>query len=66
MVLALVLTSLTGCGQKNPGSASGSGGGSSSSSGDSSTVEPVDLSQVTDPWLTTAGISGDTVVAQVG
>ena len=61
MVLALVLTSLTGCGQKNPGSASGSGGGSSSS-----TVEPVDLSQVTDPWLTTAGISGDTVVAQVG
>ena len=66
LVLALVLTSLTGCGQKNPGSASGSGGGSNSSSGDSSTVEPVDLSQVTDPWLTTAGISGDTVVAQVG
>lgn len=58
--LVLALTAFTGC--------SGNGGGSSSSnsSSSSSQVEPMDLSSVTDPFLATAGISGDTVVATAG
>ena len=57
--LALTLSALSGC--------QGDGGSSQSSSGSSSSqVEPMDLSQVTDPYLATAGIPGDTVVATVG
>lgn len=57
--LVLALTAFTGCGAK---------GGSSSSSGDgsSSQVQAMDLSSVTDPFLSAAGLSGDTVVATAG
>lgn len=57
--LVMTLTALTGC---QPGE-------QTSSSGSTSTpvvVEPMDLSQVTDPFLATAGIAGNTVVATVG
>ncbi len=62
--LALAMTMavglLTGCGKKDDGESS------SSSSSQISAVEPMDLSNVTDPYLATAGIAGDTVVAKVG
>ena len=51
--LALTLTALSGC----------QNGASSSSS---QREEPIDLASVTDPYLTTAGLSGDTVVARAG
>lgn len=51
--LALTLTALSGC---------QNGASSSSSQGE----EPIDLASVTDPYLTTAGLSGDTVVAHAG
>ena len=51
--LALTLTALSGC---------QNGASSSSSQGE----EPIDLASVTDPYLTTAGLSGDTVVARAG
>lgn len=57
--LVLALTAFTGCGAKNDSS-------SSSSDGSSSQVQAMDLSSVTDPFLSTAGLSGDTVVATVG
>ena len=63
---ALILAfSLTACGKD--GGSSGSGA-SSSAAGSTSSSEPitVDLDAVTDVFLTTAGIPGDTVVAQVG
>ena len=50
--LALTLTALSGC----------QSGASSSSQEDA----PIDLASVTDPYLTTAGLSGDTVVARAG
>ena len=54
--LVLALTAFTGCGAK----------GGNSSDGSSSQVQAMDLSSVTDPFLSTAGLSGDTVVATVG
>lgn len=51
--LALTLTALSGC----------QNGTSSSSSQEE---EPIDLTSVTDPYLTTAGLAGDTVVARAG
>ena len=51
--LALTLTALSGC---------QNGASSSSSQGE----EPIDLASVTDHYLTTAGLSGDTVVARAG
>ena len=57
--LVLALTAFTGCGAKG-------GSSSSSSDGSSSQVQAMDLSSVTDPFLSTAGLSGDTVVATVG
>lgn len=57
--LVLALTAFTGC--------SGNGGSSSSSAdGSSSQTQTIDLSSVTDPFLSTAGIAGDTVVATAG
>ena len=53
--LALSLAVLSGC---------QSGSSSSSSSGQE--PAPIDLASVTDPYLATAGISGDTVVARAG
>lgn len=57
--LALALTAFTGCSGNSSGSSSSSGDGSSSQ------VEAMDLSSVTDPYLATAGLAGDTVVATV-
>ena len=70
LALALVML-LSGCGQKAPGAVSGSAGGSASgagsgSTGDVSQTAPMDLAQVTDPWLATAGLTGDSVVARIG
>ena len=68
LALVLALSALTGCGQKGPGSSSttGSSSGSGSGSEDLSQTAPMDLSEVTDPYLAAAGISGDTVVARLG
>lgn len=67
LTLALGASLLAGCSKgKNPsGDASGSGGASSSGSA-ASEVEPMDLTGVTDPYLATAGLAGDTVVATIG
>ena len=67
---ALAASCLTGCGSS--GSASSSAASSNPSFADSSSApsvsipETIDLSTVTDPFLATAGIEGDTVVATVG
>lgn len=60
LALALGVSLFAGC--------SKSGDGSSSSGASSSAVEvqPMDLTGVTDPYLATAGLAGDTVVAKVG
>ena len=59
--LALGASLLTGCSKGADGS------GSQSSSGDSSSdVQAMDLTDVTDPYLATAGVAGDTVVGTVG
>lgn len=57
LALALSLAALSGC---------QSGGQSSGAESSAVLTDPVDLSTVTDLYLTTAGIPGDTVVAQVG
>lgn len=62
LALALGASLLSGCSKGD----SSSGSGSASGSADTSGVEPMDLSGVTDPFLATAGLSGDTVVATVG
>ncbi|MCI9242316.1 MAG: hypothetical protein HFF43_02910 [Lawsonibacter sp.] len=70
LALALALA-LSGCGKtpggapgSSSGSASGSGSGSDSSGG-SSQVIPMELSQVTDPYLATSGFAGGEVVAKI-
>ena len=65
--LLLALSALSGC---QSGTSSSSADASSSAQADASTpdavqVEPMDLTGVTDPYLATAGIPGNTVVAQV-
>ena len=61
LALALGASLLTGCSKGADGS------GSQSSAGDSSSdVQAMDLTDVTDPYLATAGIAGDTVVGTVG
>ena len=67
MAFVLGASLLSGCGGGG-GSSSGSGDGSgaSSSGTETETVEPMDLSAVTDPYLATAGVAGDTVVATAG
>jgi len=60
LAAALCVTCLTGC---------NSGGAASSSAADAPSAnipESIDLSTVTDPFLTTSGVSGDTVVGSVG
>ena len=64
LTCALGLTLLSGCaGGDSSSSSSGSADGSDTSA---SQVEPMDLTGVTDPYLATAGLAGDTVVATVG
>ncbi len=63
---ALSLSLLAGCKSGDPAGSSSSSGSSSSGSS-SQTEEPtLDLTGVTDPYLATAGVAGDTVVAQTG
>ena len=66
LALALVtaLTALTGCGGQGNNSSSGSAGGSGS--GSSSQAAPMDLEQITDPYLSVSGLAGDEVVAKLG
>lgn len=60
LALVMTLSTLSGCG------GSGAGSSSSSSSSSSSQAQGMDLTGVTDPYLATAGMAGDTVVAKVG
>ena len=62
---ALAASCLTGCGSTSSG-ASSSADASASSTPSVSIPETIDVTTVTDPFLTTAGIEGDTVVATVG
>lgn len=64
---ALSLSLLAGCKSGDPAGSSSDCSSSSSSGSSSQTEEPtLDLTGVTDPYLATAGVAGDTVVAQAG
>lgn len=64
---ALSLFLLAGCKSGDPAGSSSDRSSSSSSGSSSQTEEPtLDLTGVTDPYLATAGVTGDTVVAQAG
>lgn len=64
---ALSLSLLAGCKSGDPAGSSSDRSSSSSSGSSSQTEEPtLDLTGVTDPYLATAGVTGDTVVAQAG
>lgn len=65
LALVMALTALSGCGQKNPVS-SGSGSGSGSGSSSDAPSVSMDLSQITDPYLTVSGLAGDEVLVKVG
>lgn len=64
LALVLTLSALSGCGGKSPGS--GSASGADSSFNDSSQIVPMDLSQVTDPYLAVSGLAADEAVITVG
>ena len=64
LVLALAVSALTGCGGGDGSASSAAPAGSAPSS--SSQTEALDLSQITDPYLATSGLAGDTVVARAG
>lgn len=70
LALVMALSALSGCGKKDPASSGSSTSGSSpdgsSSAGTPSQIMPMDLSQVTDPYLAVSGLSGDEVVARLG
>lgn len=64
---ALSLSLLAGCKSGDPAGSSSDRSSSSSSGSSSQTEEPtLDLTGVTDPYLATAGVTGDTVVALAG
>ena len=65
LALVMTLTALAGCGGGD-GSASSSSSAGASSADTSAGAEPMDLSQITDPYLTTSGLAADTVVATAG
>ena len=64
LVLALAVSALTGCGGGDGSASSADPAGSAPSSSDQ--AETLDLSQITDPYLATSGLAGDTVVARAG
>ncbi|NBI67091.1 hypothetical protein D1646_09715 [Pseudoflavonifractor sp. 60] len=64
LALALVIA-LSGCGNGNSASSS-SGSGTSSSADASSQVIPMDLTDISDPYLAVSGIAGDGVMAKLG
>lgn len=70
LALVMALSALSGCGKKDAANKLTSGSGSlpdgSSSAGGASQAEPMDLSQVTDPYLAVSGLAGDEVVARLG
>lgn len=68
LALVMALSALSGCGKKDNNLTSGSGSlpDGSSSAGGASQAEPMDLSQVTDPYLAVSGLAGDEVVARLG
>ena len=65
-VLALAVSALTGCGGGDGSASSADPASSDSSASSSAQTEALDLSQITDPYLATSGLAGDTVVARVG
>lgn len=68
LALIMALSALTGCGKKDLDTTVNPTNGSlpDGSSGTSAQATPMDLSQITDPYLAVAGVAGDTVVARVG
>ena len=68
LALVMGLSALAGCGggSSSSSSAASSSGASSSASSSTSEVEAMDLTGVTDPYLATSGLAGDTIVARVG
>ena len=64
LALALAVSALAGCGGGDGSASSADPAGSAPSS--SSQTEALDLSQITDPYLATSGLAGDTVVARAG
>jgi parvulin-like peptidyl-prolyl isomerase len=68
LALALGVSILSGCskGDTSADPSVDSSSETSSSSADSTEVEPMDLTGVTDPYLATTGLPGDTVAATVG
>lgn len=66
LACVMALSSLTGCGGGSSSSSSSASSSSSGSSSSTSEVVPMDLTGVTDPYLATSGLAGDTVVARVG
>ena len=66
--IVLALSTLSGCQNQEGSTSSSSNSSSVSGSGsDTSTTTPapMDLTNVTDPYLATAGVSGDTVIATI-
>ena len=65
LALALGTTLMAGCSKGDSSSADASGSSSAGASS-ASQIEPMDLTGITDPFLATAGLAGDTVVATAG
>lgn len=65
LALALGTALMAGCSKGDSSSADVSGASSADASSVSQ-VEPMDLTGITDPFLATAGLAGDTVVAAAG
>ena len=66
LVLALAVSALTGCGGGDGRASSADPAGSAPSDSSADPAEALDLSQITDPYLATSGLAGDTVVARAG
>ena len=66
LVLALAVSALTGCGGEDGSASSADPAGSVPSDSSADPAEALDLSQITDPYLATSGLAGDTVVARAG
>ena len=66
LVLALAVSALTSCGGEDGSASSADPAGSVPSDSSADPAEALDLSQITDPYLATSGLAGDTVVARAG
>lgn len=65
LALVMALTALTACGGKPSNEPANSSGSSSDSSGNAAAA-PMDLSKITDPYLSVSGLAADEVVATLG